>query len=338
MTRRHLGRLAVLLGATSICSLLAPPQMEADNSAAPTFAALPDAIASFGAATEGDWLYVYGGHMGKTHTYSKQQVSPRFQRINLKTGGYWEELPSGPGLQGLVLLANGGQIYRIGGMTAKNEVGQPDDLHSLSTVARFDPATKKWTELTALPEGRSSHGAAIVDNKLYVVGGWCLEGAGRNGRWGLNTLVLDLKAEKPEWKALPNPPLERRAMMVTSCEDKLYVTGGLMSKGGISKEVDVFDTRTQKWTKGPEIPGMVMNGNGLAACQAEKSLYVSGMDGKVYRLNEAKGSWDVAGQLTPARIHHRLVPFRQGTVLAVAGASMQGHLKSVDIVQLDAKP
>src|SRR5687767_10100869 len=80
------------------------------------FAPLPHRIASFGACVCDGWLYVYGGHTGKTHTYSTDDVTGRFFRIRLGGGDRWEELPAGPACQGLALLEHRGQIYRIGGM------------------------------------------------------------------------------------------------------------------------------------------------------------------------------------------------------------------------------
>jgi uncharacterized GH25 family protein len=39
------------------------------------YAPLPRAVSSFGAAVVDDWLYVYGGHCGKTHVYSTENVA-----------------------------------------------------------------------------------------------------------------------------------------------------------------------------------------------------------------------------------------------------------------------
>ncbi len=307
------------------------------TAAVPAFSPMPDGIASFGAAVDGDWLYVYGGHTGKTHTYSKTQSSSRFQRINLKQGGSWEELPTGPGLQGLVLLSHQSRLYRVGGMAARNETGQPDDLHSLRDVARFDPQTKSWTSLPSLPEGRSSHGAVVVENKLYVFGGWNLQGTTKEAVWQTSILALDLGTEKGEWKEVGKAPFARRAMAATAVEGKVYVTGGLLAKGGISKDMDVFDVKAGNWSKGPEIPGIPMNGNGLAVCGTEKSLYLSGMDGKVYRLNKAKDGWDLVGRVEQPRIHHKLLSAGHGVLLAVGGATMSGNLKTTDSVRFEAK-
>lgn len=38
------------------------------------FEELPEGVASFGAATLGEHIYVYSGHTGKTHSYSKNHM------------------------------------------------------------------------------------------------------------------------------------------------------------------------------------------------------------------------------------------------------------------------
>ena len=90
------------------------------SSPAAPFAALPQAVNSFGGAVLGDWLYVYGGHTGKTHKYSRETVSKHFRRLNLRDRVTWEELPCGPPLQGVTLMSQGGRLYRIGGMAPQS--------------------------------------------------------------------------------------------------------------------------------------------------------------------------------------------------------------------------
>ena len=78
------------------------------------YAPLPRAVSSFGAAVAEGWLYVYGGHCGKSHVYSTADVLGTFRRLNLNDGKTWEDLPEGPPLQGLALAAYKGKLYRIG--------------------------------------------------------------------------------------------------------------------------------------------------------------------------------------------------------------------------------
>lgn len=109
--------------------------------AAAHLALLPQATSSFGAVVSDGWLYVYGGHVSPTHSYSTESVSGQFARWRLSGGTTWEHLPSGPGLQGMNLAAYKGKIYRIGGMAPRNKPGEPEATYSVADCARFDPGT-----------------------------------------------------------------------------------------------------------------------------------------------------------------------------------------------------
>src|SRR5262249_9389231 len=111
------------------------------------YPALPRAVSSFGAAVADGWLYVYGGHGAKTHQYSTEAVLGTFHRLKLSDPRAWEELPGGPAIQGLALVAHKGKLYRLGGMQPLNKPGEKADNHSLASCACFDPATKKWEKL-----------------------------------------------------------------------------------------------------------------------------------------------------------------------------------------------
>lgn len=280
----------------------------------PKFAAMPIPVSSFGAAVSEGWLYVYGGHCGKTHTYSTRDVTGRFFRIRL-SGGEWEELPGGPALQGLPLLAYKGKLYRIGGMQPRNAPGQKADNHSVAECAVFDPATRKWAPLPSLPQGRSSHDAAILGDKLVVVGGWNMQGA-KGATWHTNALVLDLTNPKASWRSLEQP-FRRRALAAAFVADKLHVIGGLGPEG-TSRQVDILDLNTATWTKGPSLPGSSSNGFSPSACTLAGHLYASGPDGKIHRLEGTQ--WRHVATQEVKRFVHRLVPGAEGTILVVGGA------------------
>src|SRR5262245_329799 len=108
---------------------------------------LPTAVSSFGAAVVGDHVYVYGGHAGKAHSYSTETTCGEFRRLNLKEPTKWEELAAGPKLQGLALVAHNGRVIRVGGMQPQNSKTEKTDIRSQTSVASYDPATGKWTDL-----------------------------------------------------------------------------------------------------------------------------------------------------------------------------------------------
>ncbi len=130
----------------------APPSEDAAGAA--PFALLPEAVNSFGGAVSGEWLYVYSGHTANTHKYHINTTTKHFRRLNLKDRKTWEELPCGPPLQGVALVAHRDRLYRIGGMSAHNRPGEPNDLVSVAGFARFDPDSKTWTDLPPLPAPR----------------------------------------------------------------------------------------------------------------------------------------------------------------------------------------
>jgi hypothetical protein len=303
--------------------------------------ALPEGVSSFGAAVDGPWLYVYSGHIGTAHSHSKQNLSKNFLRLRLDAPSAWETLPAGPGLQGLPMVAHDGGVYRVGGLSARNEQGQDSDLVSVADVARFDSKSKKWTELKPLPEGRSSHDAVVADGKLYVVGGWTLGGKGTEEKWLKTAWVLDLTDDAAGWQALAEQPFERRALSAAVHDGKLYAIGG-MTPQGPSLDVNALDLKTGKWEAAPAIPAgeklQTMNGFGSSAYAAGGNLYLSTMDGSVLRLSADEKSWEKVGKLEIARFFHRLLPDGKGGWLAVAGASHEyGHLDSIERVALGEK-
>lgn len=328
-------RSAVVTGALVSLVLLAGQGVGAEGggpSENEAWPALDQPVSSFGGAVLDGRLYVYSGHIGEAHAHSKKNLSTTFQRLPLDGMGSWEQLPEGPGLQGLPLASWNGAVYRVGGLSAKNEPGDDADLTSVVDFVRYDPAAKSWTPLPPLPEGRSSHDAAAANGKLYVVGGWNLGGG--EEKWHASALVFDLSQSVGAWKELPRQPFERRALASVVHGGKLYACGG-MTPEGPSLDVDCLDLATGRWRKGPAIPdgGMKgkMNGFGCSACTIGDRLFLSTMDGVIRELTSDGAAWRDVGRLRVARFFHRLLPRNERELIVVAGASMKlGHLGSIE--------
>jgi YHS domain-containing protein/N-acetylneuraminic acid mutarotase len=293
---------------------------------------LPEAFSSFGAAVVDGYVYVYGGHTGKTHTYSTASVTGKFRRLNLGSPQAWEELPGGIGLQGLALVAHGSKLYRIGGMQPRNAPGETADNISTAACAAFDPKLGKWQPLPDMPAGRSSHDATVVDDTIVVVGGWQMNGAGGKNDWHKTALVLDLSKTPPQWESIPQP-FQRRALNVAACDGLVYAVCGMAPEGDMDKAVDVLDLKTRKWSSAPGLPGPIRNGFTPAACNAGGKLYVSPADGKVYRLSEKKDAWDEVAALAQQRIVHRLVPAGDELLMVLGGAARSGNVASVEAIE-----
>jgi N-acetylneuraminic acid mutarotase len=295
---------------------------------------LPEPVSSFGAAVSDGWLYIYGGHIGNEHEHSAANLSQHFRRIKLAEGAAWEQLEMQAPLQGLALVAHEGKIYRMGGLNARNATKKDDeDLHSTADFAAFDPASGKWTALTPLPAPRSSHNAVVIDGKLYVAGGWHLHGKSP-GDWQSDALVYDFAKPDAGWQKLPETPFKRRAIAAGNWHGKLIVIGGMDEKGKVSRRVDVFDPKSDKWTEGPKLPGSGLMAFGGAACDLDGQIYVTGLQGIVYRLNETGSAWEEATRMATGRFFHQLVPTSDGRLLAVGGASRKDHLADIESIDV----
>jgi hypothetical protein len=299
-----------------------------DSLAAPLAAPpLPEKTSSFGAAVEDGWLYVYGGHIARTHSYSTEAVSGRFSRRPL-AGGPWEELPSATPLQGLNLAATAGRVCRAGGMQPRNAAGQKADNHSVDEVACFSTSSRSWQALPPLPSPRSSHDLAIAANHLIVTGGWHMRGA-ESSIWAKTTLLLDLANPAAGWREVPQP-FERRALVSAVWNGRVYVIGGITPTTQVSSDVDVFNPASNSWSKGPALPGSGQTGFAPAAAVLDGKLYASTGDGALYVLDSSGANWQRIAR-TSQRLAHRMVP-APGSLVLLGGAAKGGNLDLVETV------
>lgn len=299
-----------------------------------SFAKLPYAAASFGAVAVDGWLYFFGGHTATRHEYSTASVSRRFLRLNLTDPSDWQELPNAEvAVQGMNLAAYKGKVIRVGGMEPRNSPGEKSDSYSLDSGSIFDPAANRWTALPVLPFPRSSHDVVVVGDSLYAIGGWWMKGRDTDPEFFDTMEVLDLAAQNPTWKSVPQP-FSRRALIVTPLNDRIFVLGGFDAEDEPHLDVNIYDTKARVWSKGPSIPGSERDGFAPAACSLDGTIYLSVGSGKLYRLSEDEQSWIQVAGTTP-RLAHRMVSNGK-EVLIIGGASearMVDHIEAVQVTE-----
>jgi N-acetylneuraminic acid mutarotase len=295
-------------------------------------------ITSFGAAVAGGYLYVYGGHLGAAHDYSKDLQHGKLLRLNLAQSGQagagqWEVVAEGPRRTGLAMVAYNNELYRIGGWEAKNAKGEKWDLYSTRDFAKFDAKTGQWQELTPLPQGRSSHDAALLGSKLYVVGGWEMKGK-EESDWHDTAWVCDLSQAKLEWKEIAKPGFSRRALAVAAHGGKIYAIGGMEDTTDMTTAVNVYDPQSNAWSKGPKVPGEGSEGFGLSAFGAENGLFASCRSGTVYKLSADGQAWEAISKLNHPRMSHRLVAATGNRIVVVGGTSRTKKVSEVESLEV----
>ncbi len=297
-----------------------PTSPEQTPGAERTYPELPQAMGAFGSAYLDGAIYLFGGHIGSTHNFSKDSQSPSFLRLQLAKGSAWERLPDVEPLESSALAVHEGLLYRTGGLRADNEPGATESLQSVDTVRRFDPAKGTWDDVAPMPEGRSAHGAVVVGDVLYVVAGWALSGDINSGTFKTGGFKLDLATKDAVWEPIPEPPMKLRSLAVAAVGDVIYTMGGVTdTSGGFTDVVYKLDTKTSTWTEGPRLPtNSPIKAFSAAACSINGRLYVNYADG-VYRLKETGDGWEVAGTMKTPRIANALLCVSEKELVAVGG-------------------
>lgn len=309
---------------------------------------IPQAVTSFGAAVLGDFVYIYGGHTGGAHSYSKAEQNNQLTKLSLKTGK-WTRCVEGPHLQGLALVPSGDRLFRIGGFTAENAEGEDHRLVSQAAVAAFDEHSGSWTAMPDLPEARSSHDAAVLDGVIYVVGGWKMA-PDEETVWHETAWKLDPSAEQPRWQAIAAPGFQRRALAVAAHEGKIYAVGGMDEESGPTTAVSVYDPANDTWAEGPSLkivkPGdpedRMSSGNmagfGAAAFATGGSLYVTTVQGVLQKLSADGQTWEIVKTGLTPRFFHRMVPVSRQSFVVVGGSNMRvGKFEEVEVLDVSGE-
>ncbi|MEM6567811.1 MAG: kelch repeat-containing protein [Planctomycetota bacterium] len=331
---------ALVAGATSSLAQPVQPLVE-DTITRPlpvgeTVGFLPRGLTSFGSAVVDGYLYVIGGYFGTPHDYSIEGQSAAFLRINLHDTRDVRLLPDVTPVQSVELVRYGDKLVRVAGMHARNTEDEPTDLQSSTTVEMFDPLAEEWIDLPDLPEPRSSHRAVVVGDTLFVAGGWALlGGTSRSGsEWRDDVLALDLTAPEDGWASIP-APFQARALGAASAGGKLVIVGGIKpNRGGISKEVRIYDPATDTWSEGPEFPDF---GFGITAVESGGRVLASGRSGDVHALDVEAMTWTHVASLTTGRIFHELVASEAGDLFAlggITGMNTSGRIRAIERVDL----
>lgn len=320
----------------ALTGLLPGPPSDAGASSRPAMqqstmesAVMPRGIASFGAATHGGWIYVYGGHTGRAHEHTNSNVTGEFYRFHPSGTPMVEFLQHGPALQGTALVSDGaGNLYRIGGMAPLNKKGEPEDLHSTDSVDIYQIDQRRWVPGPSLPVPLSSHDAVYHDGSIYVFGGWTLDGPGRT--WVETGFVYSPATPARGWTPIEQVPFRRRGIATSSHGGKIYIAGGITPDGELSHEVTVFDPATKVFRTSTPLPGA---GFGAALAESAGELFVSIMDGRVLRLSVDGSAWEPVDSLMFPRLFHRMIAGAAGN-LTILGGSVKGssHARVVETV------
>lgn len=238
-------------------------------------AALPSYRYEFSSVTQGDNIYVVGGvYLPSVYTGTGQM-----EVYNTKTDT-WSDAPALPqDVNHTAMVADGKYVYVIGGNRGR--------LHTTNHVYRYDPTKKTWKRMADLPTSRGALGAAIIEGKIYVVGG-----AAEDVK--LATLeIYDIATNT--WTSGPDMTQAREHLAVTAHNGNVHVLGGYPTNRFEALTThEVYDPTTASWSKAADMPIAVA---GFSAAEVAGRLYMFGgeqgwaVSKEVHEYDEQTDAW-----------------------------------------------
>ena len=139
------------------------------------------------------------------------------------------------------------------------------------SLAQNVPPQGKWTKKADMPTARADLSASVVNNLIYVAGGW---------DDGFQTRLATFEVYNPAtdtWKKLPDMPTAREQLTTDTVNGKIYVFGGftLVKRRGraimkVAGNIDVYDPAAGAWEQKGNMP------------VSRASMSSSVLDGKIY--------------------------------------------------------
>ena len=206
-------------------------------------------------------IYVMGGHGDDSHLSTAVVYDPKSDQ--------WQPLANmAVERESCAAAVAGSKIYVIGG---ENHYGL-----KLESVEAFDPLLGVWAEVASMPlPYRSNHAVAVIDGKIYAIGGHTDEGP------MVSVDVYD--PQNDSWQPVASMPQGVYGHAATAMGGKIYVSGGDTDEEGTVGTLMVFDPQANTWT---QLASMETARADHASAAIGGKLYIfggyySGTDGRI---------------------------------------------------------
>ena len=216
-----------------------------------------------GTAVDGDVIYVAGGYVGKAEggqIFATREV----WKYNVATST-WTPMPQLPAARG------GGQLVRLGRVLhyfGGSDLNRADRAEHWQLA--LDGGTA-WASAAPLPAALNHHGAAVLDGKIYSVGGQ--KGQDSSAVAQISVYVWNLSSPG-SWAAVKSLPKARSHIMASSftINRRLVVAGGDSVPNTALSDVTAYD-RDRDLDEPYSLAGSA-HGGGWSACRPRHRVHI----------------------------------------------------------------
>jgi N-acetylneuraminic acid mutarotase len=194
------------------------------------------------------------------------------------------------------------------------------------SIAQTTSTEPFWTKGAPMPTPRTEVTAAILEDNIYIIGGFDESGQ-------VTDIVEAYNVKNNTWTiAAPLPePLHHTA--ATSYNGKIYVVGGYTTPWSPSNKLFIYDPIQNKWQEGKPMPTAR---GALNAVFVDGTLYAVGgfSSNSPVNTNEAydpsTDTWTTKEPMPTTR-HHAASSVVDGKLYVIGGRTGVGIIPSVDI-------
>jgi hypothetical protein len=276
------------------------------------------AVQQLNAAVLNGQIWVAGGLTTSTKATASTQIYDPAKDA-------WHPGPSLPeAVDHAMLVTYRNQMVLIGGFVSRGGASVAS-----SQVLVFDDSAGHWQKLPSLHHARAAGAAAVVGDKIVVVG----------GRTGPEQLVGQTEVyDGNAWRDGKDIPVPGDHLTAAADRSYLYAVGGRKFKPQYgSTAVQRYEPATDRWTAMAALPKPV---SGTGAAIINGRLLVAGGESTApavvstvlaYDLTASAASWTTLPSLTQGR-HGLAVAAIGNTLYAIGGSTQPGHTASTSTV------
>jgi N-acetylneuraminic acid mutarotase len=122
------------------------------------------------------------------------------------------------------------------------------DHEAVATVEVYDPASDRWETRVPLPAQTHHAAAAVVDGRLFVVGGY----SGGRLSWSPLRTVYEYDEARSSWATRAPLRQARGGLAVVALAGRLHAVGG--SGDSTSADHEIYEPMADRWRDGPPMP------------------------------------------------------------------------------------
>jgi N-acetylneuraminic acid mutarotase len=245
-----------------------------------TRAMMLERVSEFATAALDGKVYVYGGY-----PTGPDQTRPTLQIYDPATNMWRLGMPAPIALHHPMLAGVNGKLYSLG--------GQPNT----NLVLEYDPVANAWNmNRMRMPTSRGGGAAAVIGNKIYVVGARPPVDAAAVNAFEVYDVVAN------NWMTLPKLPARfnnRNHLAAAGIGGKIYVAGGRYNDCCVgaprTDALEMYDPATNMWTAKAN---MLRPRGGVAGVAANGCFHVYGGEGN--NIGEPNGVYPDHDVYNPA--------------------------------------